>query len=266
MRSGRIPNPVRDTDRRQEEEEQHAHPAQAPREQVIVITGASSGIGLATALAAAPARRPRGPGGAQRRRPRRIAHDITGARRRGPGRRDRRVSARTCEAPGRRGGRGPTAASTPGSTTPASRSSGRLEEVSRRGPSPAVRRQFLGDRLRLAWRRSQHLQDGRRADQSRLVASDLAFPIQGMYCASKHAVKGFTDALRMELRGGGRPGLGDAHQAGVDRHALSAARQELHGAARNCRRPSMTRRMSRRRSCMPPSTARGTSMSAAAAR
>lgn len=31
------------------------------------------------------------------------------------------------------------------------------------------------------------------------VASDLAFPLQGMYCASKHAVKGFTDALRMEL-------------------------------------------------------------------
>ncbi|MGC5778630.1 SDR family oxidoreductase [Methylobacterium sp. NFXW15] len=32
------------------------------------------------------------------------------------------------------------------------------------------------------------------------VASDLAFPYQGMYSASKHAVKGFTDALRMELR------------------------------------------------------------------
>ena len=31
------------------------------------------------------------------------------------------------------------------------------------------------------------------------VASDLALPLQGMYCASKHAVKGFTEALRMEL-------------------------------------------------------------------
>ena len=31
------------------------------------------------------------------------------------------------------------------------------------------------------------------------VASDLAFPFQGMYAASKHAIKGFTDALRMEL-------------------------------------------------------------------
>ncbi|MDB5699109.1 MAG: family NAD(P)-dependent oxidoreductase [Alphaproteobacteria bacterium] len=31
------------------------------------------------------------------------------------------------------------------------------------------------------------------------VTSDRAFPIQGIYSASKHAVKGFTDALRMEL-------------------------------------------------------------------
>jgi short-subunit dehydrogenase len=30
-------------------------------------------------------------------------------------------------------------------------------------------------------------------------ASDAAVPLQGMYSASKHAVKGFTDALRMEV-------------------------------------------------------------------
>lgn len=30
--------------------------------------------------------------------------------------------------------------------------------------------------------------------------SDIAIPIQGMYAASKHAVKGFTDALRIELQ------------------------------------------------------------------
>lgn len=29
--------------------------------------------------------------------------------------------------------------------------------------------------------------------------SDRSIPLQGTYCASKHAVKGFTDALRMEL-------------------------------------------------------------------
>ncbi len=37
------------------------------------------------------------------------------------------------------------------------------------------------------------------------VASDLALPIQGMYSASKHAIKGFTDALRMELQEEGAP-------------------------------------------------------------
>ncbi|PRY14224.1 short-subunit dehydrogenase [Pontibacter ummariensis] len=31
------------------------------------------------------------------------------------------------------------------------------------------------------------------------VLSDVSIPIQGMYSASKHAVKGFTDALRQEL-------------------------------------------------------------------
>lgn len=31
------------------------------------------------------------------------------------------------------------------------------------------------------------------------VASDVAFPMQGMYSTTKHAIKGFTDALRIEL-------------------------------------------------------------------
>ncbi len=37
------------------------------------------------------------------------------------------------------------------------------------------------------------------------LVSDRAFPLQGMYSASKHAVKGFTDALRMELEHEGAP-------------------------------------------------------------
>ena len=37
------------------------------------------------------------------------------------------------------------------------------------------------------------------------TVSDRAVPIQGMYSASKHAVKGFTDALRMELERDGAP-------------------------------------------------------------
>lgn len=37
------------------------------------------------------------------------------------------------------------------------------------------------------------------------VLSDRAIPLQGTYCASKHAIKGFTDALRMELEKEGVP-------------------------------------------------------------
>ncbi len=37
------------------------------------------------------------------------------------------------------------------------------------------------------------------------VASDQALPLQGMYSATKHAVKGFTDALRMEIEEEGAP-------------------------------------------------------------
>ncbi len=37
------------------------------------------------------------------------------------------------------------------------------------------------------------------------VASDVALPMQGMYAASKHAIKGFTDAFRMELEAAGAP-------------------------------------------------------------
>jgi NAD(P)-dependent dehydrogenase (short-subunit alcohol dehydrogenase family) len=37
------------------------------------------------------------------------------------------------------------------------------------------------------------------------ITSDRAFPVQGIYSASKHAVKGFTDALRVELGDEGAP-------------------------------------------------------------
>ncbi len=37
------------------------------------------------------------------------------------------------------------------------------------------------------------------------VASDIALPLQGMYSASKHAIKGFTDAFRSELELEGAP-------------------------------------------------------------
>ena len=37
------------------------------------------------------------------------------------------------------------------------------------------------------------------------VASDVALPMQGMYSASKHAIKGFTDAFRTELEAASEP-------------------------------------------------------------
>ena len=37
------------------------------------------------------------------------------------------------------------------------------------------------------------------------VLSDVAIPIQGTYCATKHAVKAYTDALRLELEAEGAP-------------------------------------------------------------
>ncbi len=37
------------------------------------------------------------------------------------------------------------------------------------------------------------------------VLADRAIPLQGIYCAAKHAMKGFTDTLRMELEADGAP-------------------------------------------------------------
>jgi NAD(P)-dependent dehydrogenase (short-subunit alcohol dehydrogenase family) len=37
------------------------------------------------------------------------------------------------------------------------------------------------------------------------ILAERAFPLQGAYSASKHAIKGFTDALRMEVMHGGIP-------------------------------------------------------------
>jgi NAD(P)-dependent dehydrogenase (short-subunit alcohol dehydrogenase family) len=51
----------------------------------------------------------------------------------------------------------------------------------------------------------EHLREGGALINVGSVLSDRAIPIQGTYSAAKHAVKGFTDALRMELEKDGLP-------------------------------------------------------------
>lgn len=65
------------------------------------------------------------------------------------------------------------------------------------------------------------------------ILSDAPMPVQGIYSASKHAVKGFTNALRMELIREGAPiALSLVKPAAVDspysRHARNLTGQAVH--------------------------------------
>jgi short-subunit dehydrogenase len=57
------------------------------------------------------------------------------------------------------------------------------------------------------------------------ILSSQAVPLQGMYAASKHAVKGFTDALRMEIAQDGVPiSVTLVHPAAIDTMLTNHAR------------------------------------------
>ena len=58
--------------------------------------------------------------------------------------------------------------------------------------------------------------------------SDVSVPLQGMYSASKHAVKGFTDSLRMEVEKDGYPlSVTLIRPAGIDTMFVPHARSYL---------------------------------------
>jgi len=173
-------------------------------EQVIVITGASSGIGLVTARTAA----------------RRGAKVVLAAR-------NAEALGRVAEEINASGGEALAVAA----------DVGRLEDV-RRVADEAVRRfggfdTWVNNAAVSIYGRitDQPLEDHRQLFETNYwgvvhgtlvavehlrarggaliqvgsVLSDRAIPLQGTYCASKHAVKGFTDALRMELERDGAP-------------------------------------------------------------
>jgi NAD(P)-dependent dehydrogenase (short-subunit alcohol dehydrogenase family) len=171
------------------------------RDQVVVVTGASSGIGLATARRAVG----RGARVVLAARSGDVLEDI--ARELGPDALavvtdvgERADVENLAERAVAAFGRIDTWINVAGLTV-----YGPLREITQADHERLIRTNFWGT-VNGSLVATEHLRAGGGALVNvGSIASDLAFPFQGLYAASKHAVKGFTDTLRMELIAEGAP-------------------------------------------------------------
>jgi short-subunit dehydrogenase len=170
------------------------------KDQVIVVTGASSGIGLVTARMAAQ----RGARVVLTARNhealQEAAEEITGDESNGgmatflaADVSDESAVRRVAEEAVSRFGRIDTWVNGAGVSV-----YGRLTDISMEDQRRLFETNFwgvvIGSRIAVPY-----LREGGALINIGSILSDRAVPLQGIYCASKHAVKGFTDSLRMEL-------------------------------------------------------------------
>jgi len=166
--------------------------------QVMVITGASSGIGLATALAAAQ----QGASLVLAARSERTLDEIAAQIRESGGEvvtvaadvGERADVERVAEAAIQAFGRIDTWINDAGVSI-----YGRLDEVADEDNQRLFKTNFWGVVYGSLAALPHLRQNGGALINVGSEVSDAAVPLQGMYSASKHAVKGFTDALRIEL-------------------------------------------------------------------
>ena len=173
-------------------------------DQTLVVTGASSGIGLVTARKAAERGARLVLAARSQDALHRLAHEITGA--------GGHAVAVACDVADRDEVRAITAAAEDafgGFDTWVNVAGaflyGRLDET----PVADMRRLFEVNLWGLVYGSLEAVRHLRPKGGALLnvgsVLSDRALLLQGIYSASKHAVKGFTDALRMELEDEGAP-------------------------------------------------------------